>query len=90
MDLPKAKFIEALYSDEEVNRMVQEFQEKGYTILRNVFERESVKEFKAQLQELMFFNGISHTLPDDTLHYFYPALAPRGRQFCPSCCRFCC
>jgi hypothetical protein len=83
MDFPKAKFIEELYSEEEVNRMVKEFQENGYTILRNVFERESVKEFKAQLQELMFFNGISYTLPDDSLHYFYPALAPRGRQFLP-------
>ena len=51
MDFPNAKFIKALYSDEEVNRMELEFQEKGYTILRNVFERESVKEYKAQLQE---------------------------------------
>lgn len=83
MDFPKAKFIEELYSESEVKRMVEEFQEKGYTILPNVFERESVKEFKVQLEELMYFNGISYTLPDDTMHYIYGAMAPRGRQFLP-------
>ncbi len=80
---PKAKFIEESYQIEEVNRMVSEFQEKGYTILRNVFERESVKEFKKQLEELMYFNGNAYTLPDDTPHYIHGALAPRGRQLLP-------
>ncbi|NLU39209.1 MAG: phytanoyl-CoA dioxygenase family protein [Bacteroidales bacterium] len=80
---PKAKFIEESYQIEEVNRMVSEFQEKGYTILRNVFERESVKEFKKQLEELMYFNGNAYTIPDNTPHYIHGALAPRGRQLLP-------
>jgi hypothetical protein len=84
MDDPKAKFITELYPKDEVERMVHEFQEKGYTILRNVFERESVKEFNAQLQEIMYFNGLNYTLPDDSPHYIHGAMAPRGRQFLPA------
>jgi hypothetical protein len=84
MELPKAKFIKEPYPENDVTRMIAEFQEKGYTILRNVFERESVKEFKQQLEEIKFFNGASYTLPDDSPHYIHGALAPRGRQFLPA------
>ena len=80
---PKAKFIEELYTETEVNQMISEFQQKGYTILPNVFERESVKVFKVQLEELMYFNGISYTIPDDSPHYIHGALAPRCRQILP-------
>jgi hypothetical protein len=80
---PQAKFIEEPYSIEEVREMVSEFQEKGYTILSNVFERESVKEFKAQLEEIMYFNGNAYTIPDDSPYYIHSALAPRCRQILP-------
>jgi len=83
MEPPKAKFIKEPYPEDDVTRMVSEFQVKGYTILRNVFERESVKEFNQQLEELKYFNGISYTLPDDCPHYIHGALAPRGRQLLP-------
>jgi hypothetical protein len=46
MEPPKAKFITELYPMDEVTHMVSEFQEKGYTILKDVFERKSAKEFK--------------------------------------------
>jgi hypothetical protein len=83
MTPPKAAFIEELYGENEIHQMVSEFQEKGYTILPNVFERESVKEFKAQLEEIMYFNGNAYTIPDDCPHYMHSALAPRCRQILP-------
>jgi len=83
MTPPKAKFIEELYEENQLHQMVSEFQEKGYTVLPNVFERESVKEFKAQLEEIMYFNGNAYTIPDDSPHYIHSALAPRCRQILP-------
>jgi hypothetical protein len=83
MTPPKAKFIEELYDENQLHQMVFEFQEKGYTILPNVFERESVKEFKAQLEEIMYFNGNAYTIPDNLPHYMHSILAPRCRQILP-------
>ena len=79
MNAPKLLFNETLYSPSEIECMVLEFQERGYVVLSNVFQRGSVPGFKQQLEELMFHNGVAYTLPDDSPHYIHAALAPRGR-----------
>ena len=79
MNEPKLIFNETLYSTEEINAMAAEFRETGFVVLPEVFKRETVPGFKAQLEELMFHNGTAYTLPDDCPHYIHAALAPRGR-----------
>jgi len=83
MNEPKLMFNETPYSPDEIERMAQEFRDRGHVVLPNVFERESVPGFKRQLEELMFHNGVAYTLPDDAPHYIHAALAPRGRQILP-------
>ena len=76
-------FNEEKYSELEIQSFIQEFQRKGYVVLPNVFERESVKKFKKELEEIMYFNGNAWTIPDDSPQYMAAALAPRGRQVLP-------
>ena len=83
MTAPDLLFCDTPFSAEEIEAMAAEFRETGYVVLPDVFERESVPAFKAQLEELMFHNGVSYTLPDDCPHYIHAALAPRGRQIIP-------
>lgn len=83
MSLPLLEFEESPYSSEAVEVMASEFRENGYVILPEVFKRESVPLFKAQLEKLMYHNGSAYTLPDDSAHYIHAALAPRGRQLLP-------
>ncbi len=83
MNEPKLLFNETPYAPDEIERMAQEFRERGYVVLPDVFERASVPDFKRQLEELMFHNGVAYTLPDDAPHYIHAALALRGRQILP-------
>lgn len=83
MENTALQYNSTLYSEEEVNRFISDFQVNGYAILPNVFERDSVKLFKQELEEVMTFDGLSYTIPDDTPQYIAGALAPRGRQVLP-------
>lgn len=83
MNITSLKYNPVPYSEIEVAKFISEFQEKGYAILPNVFDRDSVNEFKKELEEVMYFNGNTYTIPDESPHYIAAALAPRGRQVLP-------
>ncbi len=83
MNTTSLKYIQENYSDSELNALLSEFRENGYVVLPKVFERKSVKDFKKELEKMMYFNGNSYTIPDDSPHYIAAALAPRGRQVLP-------
>lgn len=74
---------EAPYSDDEIASFTEEFRNKGYVVLPKVFDRESVKQFKEELEKIMFYDGTAYTIPDDKPHYIVSVLAPRGRQVLP-------
>lgn len=83
MKKPALQFIDAPYPDDAVRKMVREFQEKGYVILPDVFERRSVDRFVKELTDVMVFNGLQVTIPDDLPHYIHCAYTPRARQILP-------
>jgi hypothetical protein len=81
---PALEFVTDLYSDKQVDTMMQQFREKGWVILPDVLKRETVDPFVAQLEKIMVHNGLKYTIPDDSPHYIHCAHAPRGRQVLPS------
>jgi hypothetical protein len=83
MKEPALRFIEEPYPENTIHKMVHEFQEKGYVILPDVFGRESVDSFVKQLTEIMVFDGLKYTIPDDLPHYIHCAHTPRARQILP-------
>lgn len=83
MDCVSLKYNTVPYTSNELEGFISEFQQNGYAILPDVFERESVKKFKVELESIMYHNGIAYTIPDDQPHYIAAALAPRGRQILP-------
>ncbi|MGD9824422.1 phytanoyl-CoA dioxygenase family protein [Desulfobacter sp.] len=83
MDKPAIEFVEELYSKEEIEKMVTQFQEKGYVILPDVFKRETVDPFVKQLEEIMIFDGLKNTIPHNSPHYIHCAYTPRARQVLP-------
>lgn len=83
MDQPALRFVEELYSDQEVDTMMQQFRDKGWVILPDVLKRETVDPFAAQLESIMYHDGLKYTIPDDSPHYIHCTYAPRGRQVLP-------
>ncbi len=83
MNKTSLKYNSVPFSESDVEKIILEFQDKGYAVLPKVFERESVKLFKKELEEVMVFDGLSYTIPEDLPHYIAGALAPRGRQVLP-------
>ena len=83
MEIPAMQFVEKLYSKDKVNEMMSEFREKGYVVLPDVIKRETVDPFVEQLEKLMFNDGLSWRLPDDSPHYIHCAKTPRGYQVLP-------
>lgn len=88
MKEPALRFVEEPYSEETVQTMVRDFQEKGYAILPDVFERGSVDSFVDQLKEIMYFDGTKYTIPDESPHYIHCAYTPRVRQILPDVLSF--
>ncbi len=83
MEKPALEFVNELYSDDEVDKMLSQFREKGWVILPDVLKRESVDPFVVQLEELMYHDGLQYNIPDDSPHYLHAVFAPRGRQLLP-------
>lgn len=77
------KYNKIPYTETELNSYLSQFRDKGYVVLPHVFERDSVKEFKKELESIMYHNGNAYTIPDDSPHYIAAALALRGRQILP-------
>lgn len=83
MESPALEFVEELYDQDDVDKMMVEFRDKGYVILPNLIKRESVEPFKEQLEKLIYRDGNCYKIPHDSPHYTYPVKAPRGRQVFP-------
>ncbi|MGC4119695.1 MAG: phytanoyl-CoA dioxygenase family protein [Myxococcales bacterium] len=83
LDQPALRFVENRYSDSEVEQMMRQFRDRGWVILPDVLERESVDPFVAQLEGLLVHVGTKYTIPDDTPHYLHGLFAPRARQVLP-------
>lgn len=60
MEKPALEFVNELYSDDEVDAMIAQFQDKGWVILPDVLKRESVDPFVEQLEEIMFHDGLKY------------------------------
>lgn len=60
--------------------MVEQFREDGYVILPDIFKRETVEPFLKQLETLIFHDGLSWRLRDDSPHYSFCSKTPRGTQ----------
>lgn len=84
MNEPAIKFVDDLYTDKEIEEMLYEFREKGYVVLPDVLQRESVEPFSKQLSDVMVFDGLKYTIPDDLPHYIHCLKAPRVLQVLPS------
>lgn len=75
------EFVEEPFSEELVGSMLQEFREKGYVVLREVFARDSVDRFLNDvLGSLIPGNDGQLTVPPDSRLYVWPTRAPRLRQ----------
>lgn len=80
MEIPSLQFVEELYSQDELNSMMKQFRDKGYVVLPDVLKRETVDSFNKQLESIMFHDGLSWRIPDDSPHYIHLANTPRGYQ----------
>ena len=83
MPTPSIEFNTTLYNQNEIKSMISQFQDKGYVVLPDVLERESVAPFVDELNEIMYFDGIKYTIPDDAQHYIECLKAPKVQQVLP-------
>ena len=79
-DQPALKFNSDLYTPEVMGTILDQFREKGWARLPQLFERESVDAFVEQVHRARFHNGLEWTLPDDQPIFVWAAQAPRIRQ----------
>ena len=78
------RFNEGLYHPNDLGNLLAEFRDRGYVVLRNVFERETVDAFRAAVEDAVVEgnDGDCH-LPDDSPFLIAPSFAPRIRQILP-------
>src|SRR5688572_408425 len=81
---PALRFNESPYHANHVGSIALEFREKGYAVLYDVFDRNSVDEYRAQVEESIQTreNG-GLFLPPDSPLAVAPTYAPRLRQILP-------
>jgi ectoine hydroxylase-related dioxygenase (phytanoyl-CoA dioxygenase family) len=77
---PSLKFVDENYDKKTVRGILKQFQTDGYAVLPEVFVRGSVDAFVEELQSVVYFNGLEHRIPDDSLLHVWAAQAPRVRQ----------
>ncbi len=80
MEQPRLRFTQDAYAEEAVAEIIRSFQTKGYAVLPNVFERESVDLFAEQLRAAVDHDGIEYRICDDSPLYVWAAQAPRVKQ----------
>lgn len=83
MTEPALRFVNEPYDPETVAGLLAEFREKGFVVLPDLFERETVLPFVSQLEELMVHDGIAYRIPDEAPHFMHGGCAPRIRQVLP-------
>ena len=74
------KFVETPYPSNHLGNLLARFRTKGYVVLPNVFERESVDNFRQEVEAAIVKNQDGRfELPDDRPELVYPLKAPRIR-----------
>ena len=77
---PSLKFVEEPYPLRHLGNLLAQFRAKGFVVLPNVFERESVDDFRQEVEAAVVKNqGGRLELPDDRPELVYPLRAPRIR-----------
>ncbi len=83
MSNPTLRFVHEPYDQETVDTIIENFREKGYATLPDLYVRESVDDFVQEIHDVMYFNGIEMKIPDDSPVIIWPGQAPRIRQILP-------
>ena len=77
---PSLKFVEEPYPLRHLVNLLAQFRAKGFVVLPNVFERESVDGFRQEVEAAVVKNqGGRLELPEDRPELVYPLRAPRIR-----------
>ena len=77
---PSLKFVEEPYPLRHLGNLLAQFRAKGFVVLPNVFERESVDDFRQEVEAAVVKNqGGRLELPEDRPELVYPLRAPRIR-----------
>ena len=77
---PSLKFVEEPYPLRHLGNLLAQFRAKGFVVLPNVFERESVDGFRQEVEAAVVKNqGGRLELPEDRPELVYPLRAPRIR-----------
>lgn len=79
-DAPALKFVEEPYDDATANGILRQFRERGWALLPDLFERDSVEPFVEQIHAAKRLVGNEWRMPDDHPLYVWAARAPRIRQ----------
>ena len=81
---PSLKFVEEPYPSSHLGNLLAQFRAKGFVVLPNVFERESVDSFRQEVEAAVVKNqGERLELPEDRPELVYPLRVPRIRTpFC--------
>ena len=77
---PSLKFVEEPYPLRHLGNLLAQFRAKGFVVLPNVFERDSVDGFRQEVEATVVKNpGGRLELPEDRPELVYPLRAPRIR-----------
>ena len=77
---PSLKFVEEPYPLRHLGNLLAQFRAKGFVVLPNVFERDSVDGFRQEVEAAVVKNpGGRLELPEDRPELVYPLRAPRIR-----------
>ena len=77
---PSLKFVEEPYPLRHLGNLLAQFRAKGFVVLPNVFERESVDDFRQEVEAAVVKNqGGRLELQDNRPELVYPLRAPRIR-----------
>ena len=84
MKEPPLRFNDALYPWNQLGNILAEYRAKGFVILRDVFERDSVDAFLESVLSAAVKNEHRRwELPEDRREIVWPLYAPRIRQVLP-------
>lgn len=85
MTAPSLRFREEPYDPNRLNNLLLQFRAKGYVVLPDLFERESVDAFLAEVQAVVKQNEQGRwIMPDDQPAIYWPIRAPRLRNVLPA------
>lgn len=80
MPQPALRFVDSPYHANTQENLLAEFRETGFVVLPDVFERDSVDAFRAEVVGLIDRRDKRMALADDAPHRVWPVRAPRIRN----------